>query len=242
MTIPSIVGKYQRKTLESQFKKTISVVSQVILKSKSEMGIENFSQYCTNYDEANNLYTNTKECYNVLYRNLLAKNINSKYENWSAGWSYDISREPESIKTYNGKQTLTASALAVSGYGIFSTFSMPDGSFINFYICERNLMIPVDTNGFKAPNKFGHDIFILYVNPKNDAVYFYVKPNNNLTDEDIQNGIDDGTYKEDWQAQRAWYPCSITSNQKANGIGCIYYALIDKCPYDSSKRYFECLP
>ena len=241
LIIPSIVGKYQRKVLESQFKKTVSVVSQAVLMAKQEMGLDKFADYCVSYNETSYVYVNRSECSEVLYNSLLSaygKNMNLSQNRKR----YLVHREPDTIKTYNGKQTLTSSGLAAAGSSIFDTYAMPDGSFINFYIIERVFQIAVDVNGLKGPNKFGHDIFILYINSKNDAVYYRSKPDNSLTDEDIQNGIDDGTYKEDWQAQRAGYPCSLTSNQRANGIGCIYYALIDKCPYDSSKRYFECLP
>lgn len=36
--------------------------------------------------------------------------------------------------------------------------------------------------------------------------------------------------------------CSLTSNARQNGIACAFYALNDKCPWDSSKGYWECLP
>lgn len=36
--------------------------------------------------------------------------------------------------------------------------------------------------------------------------------------------------------------CSLASTALENGIACAYYALNDKCPWDSSKGYWECLP
>lgn len=55
------------------------------------------------------------------------------------------------------------------------------------------------------------------------------------TDEELEK------YEYEYQKQRAGSPCSIKSNQLANGIGCAYYALRDECP-DGNGRYFECLP
>lgn len=46
----------------------------------------------------------------------------------------------------------------------------------------------------------------------------------------------------EYQKERKGNPCSLTSNQKANGIGCAYYALRDECPNSPGKSYFNCLP
>ena len=95
-------------------------------------------------------------------------------------------------------------------------------------INERSLYIVADVNGEKKPNKLGHDVFFFMI--RNDKLTGMV-PDEDITDEEIENGDD-----------RTGNPCNMTSNQKANGVGCAHYALMNKCPYDDTKTYFECLP
>ena len=146
-------------------------------------------------------------------------------------------RRKDTIKTYNGKQDFDNSI--GSGYttNVFSVTLMPDGSYVNFHIDGLEVNIGVDINGGKKPNKVGHDIFLFKLNKKTDFITSFGKPKN-YTDEEIEQG----DYKSEWQKESAGYPCNLHSNQKGNGMGCAYYALMNKCPYDDSKTYFECLP
>ena len=53
-------------------------------------------------------------------------------------------------------------------------------------------------------------------------------PNNSITDEQatsLYHGV----------------PCNLQSTRESNGLGCAYYALRNKCPYDDTKTYWECL-
>ena len=79
---------------------------------------------------------------------------------------------------------------------------------------------------------------IFKVNKNNDTLTAGTNKPQNLSDDEIEQG----DYEKEHQKERAGNPCNLTSSQKANGIGCAYYALQNICPYDSSKRYFECLP
>ena len=238
MTIPTLIHKFQNKALETQYKKAVSVVSQVILKAKADYGLDNFAKYCADYpypSDSGIPYDHDKECYEILYKTLLnvdgQKSYSSKNERY-------INRFNDNIKTYNNKQTITNNALAGIGSSIFQTYAMNDGTYINFTIIEAALYIGVDTNGGKKPNKLGHDIFIFKVNKNNDTLTAGTNKPQNLSDDEIEQG----DYEKEHQKERAGNPCNLTSSQKANGIGCAYYALQNICPYDSSKRYFECLP
>lgn len=229
MTLPGVIKNYQRKVLETQFKKTVSVLSQVILKSKVKLGTENFAQYCTEY---NGSYYLSKECYDIFYSNLA--NLDGKKTNYQM---YSINRSNEIIKTYNNSQIVTCSTLAAMCSPIFTPRIMLDGSFISMTINEHYFYIGVDVNGLKGPNQLGHDIFIFTIDTKNDTLTYREKPKN-YTDEEIDNG----NYAAEHQKERAGNPCNFTSSQKANGIGCAWYALRDICPDGSNKGYFECLP
>ena len=191
--------------------------------AKNDLGIDNLFQYCTQYNAG--VYINEIECSNSLSKFL--------------GNGQIIDRLSEKIYTYNNEIT-TKSALAASGNALFGTRAMNDGSFISFEIREYTLWFVVDTNGKKAPNKLGHDIFLFTLNNK-DFISGLV-PDENISEEEILEGIENGAYPSEWQQQRAGNPCNLTTKRKGNGIGCAYYALMDKCPYDKSRRYFECLP
>lgn len=232
MTLPAVVNKFQQKTLEAAFKKSVALVSQSLLRAKSEAGLDKLAEYCTYYPYTDNSheYPRGKECYTVLYNNLIRLQApNATTTDWI---SDKLSRREDTIKTYNGKQTVTRTDLSSRGNTIFYTNILPDGSFINYTIMEFKLFAGVDVNGEKKPNQLGHDIFVFEVNPKND--FLSASTPENFTDEEFP--------EDSFKPEIAGNPCSLTSTQKGNGIGCSYYALRDECPYDNTKKYFECLP
>ena len=233
MTFPSLLGKYRRKVLETQFKKSVSVISQAIMQTKVKLGSDKFVDYCILYDETGKEYSFAKDCYDAFYQNFpeIAGNKTTYMRH------YNITRTNDIIKTYNGLQIADRNSLAGIGQGIYETNIMPDGSFININIIEYRFYINVDTNGQKGPNKLGHDIFIFNIDKNNDTIAFNNKPQN-FTEEEIEAG----DYEADFQKERKGNPCSFTSKQKANGIGCAWYALRDTCPDGSGRSYFECLP
>lgn len=236
MTLPGVIKNYQRKVLETQFKKSVSIISQVILNTKSDLSIDKLAEFCTTLED-NLTYPYQDICYDSFYKNFVKIAGENKYSN--NNFRYNIRRESaEKIYTYNGKQIVTwANGLAGMGGPIFNTNLMPDGSFINMSIIENKFYIAVDTNGQKGPNKLGHDIFLFSIDKKNDTLSFFTKPQN-LTEDEINSG----NYADGFQKERAGNPCNFTSSQKANGIGCAWYALRDICPDGSNKGYFECLP
>ena len=240
MTMPSLIHKFQNKALETQYKKSISVVSQAVLKAKADSGIDNFAQYCAYYPydiNSGKPYDHAKECYEILFKSLINKGINSNYK---VTQNFVDRKRGEIIKTYNNEQSVTVNDLAGIGGPIFNTYAMPDGSYISFEINERNIYAGIDTNGSKKPNKLGHDIFVFKINSKNDALAAATNKPEILSDEELDNiEYDEG---KEYVKERAGNPCNLTSSQKANGIGCSYYALKNECPYDSSKTYFDCLP
>lgn len=99
---------------------------------------------------------------------------------------------------------------------------LPDGSAINCFINASNINISIDINGpLKLPNRAGYDIFVFYVDKRN-AVQPYGTPNNP-------------------NPQPQYYVCSRSSDVDYNGLGCGYYAAIDKNPDDPAKGYWESL-
>lgn len=231
MTLPQLIKNYQHKVLETQFKKSVSIISQNILRMKEDLSLNYLAETCTIY--SNGEYVYSKMCSDAFYKNLVKLSGGKAAPNKL--FQYDLDRTEEKILTFNRKQVVTQTAMAAAGRPIFYVRELPDGSFLNMTI-GSNAVIGADINGQKGPNQLGHDIFLFILDKKNDTLT-YTKPQN-LSDEEIANG----NYEEEYQEARAGNPCNISSSQKANGIGCAYYALRDECPDGSGRKYFECLP
>ena len=121
---------------------------------------------------------------------------------------------------------------------MFRVNQLPDGSFLGFNINGNKLNFGVDLNGYKKPNRLGYDIFIFNIKKTNDTITgFMDTAPSNVSDSDAEERYQDNN------AQRLQYgsPCNLESTRESNGIGCAYYALRNKCPYDDTKTYWECL-
>ena len=74
MTIPALIHKFNNKALEAQYKKSVSIISQVIMKAKADYGLEKFAYYCAYYPypaDSGMPYDHDTECYEILYKTLL---------------------------------------------------------------------------------------------------------------------------------------------------------------------------
>lgn len=232
LTLPVVINKCQSKVLETRYKKSISTINQLVLKSKQDLGVDLFTQYCSG--------SAIDSCVQTLNNNLILKG-NKALNNSNL---YNIERT-DKIATYNNAQVVTNSAMGQLIQPVRYTNALPDGSFFWDTIVENwsgqafynYVVFAVDTNGYKRPNKLGHDIFIFLLNPQNDTLQTRYNYSITYTQEEIDNN-----YNSEVEKERAGNPCSINSNQKGNGVGCSYYSLKNICPDDNTKTYFECLP
>ena len=216
MALPQLIRNYQHKVLETQFKKSVSVISQVVLHTKNELGIDKLAEYCTQLK--NSTYPNARGCYLSFFNNLSA--LSKKTHGYTY---YVIKRYNDKILTYNGKQQITKSALAGIGEGVFQTKLMPDGSFINMYIIEGQMYIATDTNGKKGPNKYGYDWFVFAFTEKKGVIPYI--------------GDDLTGYGEDLQDPSTM--CSYTQNTAT--YTCAYYALSDTSPLGNGSYWKDFL-
>ena len=115
------------------------------------------------------------------------------------------------IKNYNNTSNNNYLQYGTSRKQVRQMLQPADGSLIDVYISAMEINIIVDANGQKGPNRLGYDVF-----------YFIVAKNDTLA----------GSSKA---------ICNLTDTSDNNGRGCSYYALRNKCPYDDTKTYWECL-
>lgn len=231
MTIPSLIRKFNHIVLENQFKKSLATAQQVINSAKIETGFDNFAKTCSTYK--NGAYSTSELC-QIALDNQIQK-IKKNTKTGSYGSLYDFTRT-DTIQSYNGTSgKILMHELGGWGGSIFLTKYLADGTYLGFSINELQLFGAFDINGPKHPNKLGYDIFLFKVNPQNDLITALGKPQN--YDDEYLDNLEDGFGK-----NRTGFPCSMNSSQKGNGIGCIYYALLDECPDNPHQKYFECLP
>ena len=222
LTIPNLMTKYQQHALENQFKKSLYTISQIVAQARTNLGVSRLGAYCTEYTEEKRYY-NAPECVTEINEYIKKVKKQSLAEWWLGGSFYTTNRTNEPLKTYNNNNTIFSLNSSTTNSLVY-TNQLSDGSFLGFYVNAGVLSFGVDLNGNKKPNRLGYDVFIFSLSKKNDTISGFLNkvPNNNIEDESIT-------------------ACNITSASSTNGFGCSYYALRNKCPYDDTKTYWECL-
>ena len=230
LTLPSVVHKYKSEILKNQFKKSYSALSQAVLLAREEVGVTNFKSYCAFLLSKGN-YSNATECSDAILKQLKTTNTICEYDK---------------NKTYTYSKTQKAPQVDI-GATAYPKYGLPDGSCVEVKINALKIGISVDINGNqKGPNALGHDIFSFWVNDSGALVP--IKMSGYKDDDQLKEMIDNcGT--DDYihnscaaSAIQAGYPCTKSSNQKGNGLGCSWYAINDVSPDDPTKGYWESLP
>lgn len=117
-----------------------------------------------------------------------------------------------------------------------NAFITPDGSALSIVQNCGALWFTFDTNGIKkGPNALGHDIFIFVIPRDSKKLIPAYRESEIKCDENGQNCGYNNTAE-------TREKCSRTSKSDINGATCAVYAIQNKCPWDDSKTYWECLP
>lgn len=229
LTLPALIKRQQFMIVQSQLKKAMSIHSQAMLQTKNALGIGNFQEFATVYDNENQVYTYSKQLYEEYAKKMKVVGT----------CEYKVPP-----RNYNNSNN----AYIDIGGEEKPKYLAPDGSCFEIKLNASTIGVTVDVNGVdKRPNQLGHDIFVFYVNKKDFLVPMKVQKN--MTQEEIdeipgrQPDGDNGSISSGEAAieQKGW-PCTAKNNQKGNGMGCAWYALQDICPDDPTKKYWQCLP
>ena len=159
MTIPTLISKFQEKSLESQFKKTYSLLNQALQLTNYENGVE-YKCYSKTKDFENSDYYEYSQCKE--FQEAFFKNL--KY------LKYDVVNQ--TTVDYKTKEEVLAEGGGITNpscsfkYLVADTYKyyLPDGSIV--YANPRNsdtggIFMIVDITGDKGPNKWGYDVFQL---------------------------------------------------------------------------------
>ena len=224
MTLPSVINNTKNKQLESAFKVAYSIFNQAVLNMRAEDG-EGLKERYAVYDEANKVYPDAEEFYDKFYKYAKLKVIGAcKHQSKIMNFN----NTAEAYTSYSGE-------MGSGKEGFFDALS--NGMCASILINAGTINFAVDVNGIKRPNRLGHDIFYFYIDSTDRLLPR--KMSKLYTDEELED-LKNGNDK--FADFVAGSPCSMSSTQKGNGVGCTYNAIVDESPEDATKGYWENLP
>lgn len=187
MTIPTLVGKIEQTVLKTQFKKTYSFLSQVVLTTKTQFGYDTQCFYWETNPYGGATCDATDEYGDCTHWNLggqpLPGDYNGKLTECPAFWTQMVKNMKVAkycaSKAYeggcapfykSGKDTINEGA---NPNGYYSTSNM-NNNMAMYVLADGMILMPyannfgmpivaIDINGKKGPNKWGHDIFNLEI-------------------------------------------------------------------------------
>lgn len=149
LIIPNVVNGYKRKQLEIQFKKADSIIEQALMNTKTELGIDSY---------ADMIKINRND--NVRLEAEFAE-INKVFER-----QFKYVRKTNNLHTYNDgirhESFWGNDAVYCNHLGNAPFYFLPDGMIISSVSYDTrtiDIIIGVDINGAKGPNRRGYDIF-----------------------------------------------------------------------------------
>ena len=148
-------------------------------------------------------------------------NIVKNFNKDSVYGSTNLYSQLGGVKTYNKKNQ------ADVGCPQLPQLMTNDGMAVGgMYNCYANWIV-IDINGpYKKPNILGHDIFYFGVDTNKRQIF----------------PLGFNKVHSYWNFSNQNLYCSKNSTDAKNGYGCTIFALQNRCPDDSAKTYWECLP
>lgn len=163
MTIPSLITKYQKKTIETKFKEDFSIIQQVIRSNTAndvelDMSVKDgnsaflktfFETYFAPYMKYSHVCYHKEGCWQNRGINKTLTGNSVIYDNKGKGIGLNVI----TVKLYNG------SNLCIDGW---------TGSLKAYYgvnSSEVAVIFFIDANGDSGPNVIGKDIYILVYTP-----------------------------------------------------------------------------
>lgn len=206
MTLPSLLNNTQNKQLETSLKKSYSALGQVaqqvfLLDYGGQFPVNDNRNFFTLVNNFSKYYVNAKRC-----DGKTAINGCPVYTTNSSEFMRN------NYKSYNGKNAGTIANDALSNTVDNTTIFFDYATDIE--TIHGQIHIAIDVNGWqKKPNKWGHDIFMFYINNNGKFLPMGDKDSN-------------------WPAEQF---CSLTSTSPYNGYGCTIKAI-------NEIDYFKNLP
>ena len=145
LTIPAVVYKYQKHAQYTQFMKVYNTLSNAFQLAQGEYG----SVKSWDYDGSDMV-----DNYLAKYLNIISSQDIPNYD----------------IKTLDGQSFGAMNAVVSGNVASPKYYTLSDGSAFLIPVAMENfgIVVAVDTNGVKAPNTFGRDIFQFIIGSDSD--------------------------------------------------------------------------
>ncbi len=149
MTLPSIIGSYQKKQTAMQLKKVYTILQQATQRAESDFGSAEYWDFNISPIAFSNLYI--KPYYKIIQ-------------------DYDKTTFPADYKILCNSSNIR-DCMGFGAFNVSSKFIIPDGTLLAFHKFATigqigGATIIVDINGFKKPNRYGRDVFMFTIQPK----------------------------------------------------------------------------
>lgn len=214
LTIPTLMHNQRTAALKSQFAKANALVNTVVNQIVYDKSIKDLSvEYC---------YENDASCKSGEYAGMTtSKKLATDFLPYTNNvGSFILATDPHPVDSrIICNMDKSYCDIPGQGYGFKNNpqIFLKDGSIIHFFSPSNgNAAILFDINGYKGPNKLGYDVFGWSL----QGTKAVPNPPN---------------YGDP-------YNCQPTNGNSFSGYNCAQYAILDKCPWDSTKGYWECLP
>ncbi len=230
MTLPTVINNTRHKELETAFKKSYANLANAV----NLVNADGIPVYVLNPTEA-------RPDGDPDANSDFAVAVYSKYKQLKK-LTYEQKNEyKNAILNYTRKRPgqVPQCSQAMAGTNSFATM---DGSMLSIMQNCGALWFTIDTNGLKKPNALGHDIFIFRIDKNSTALKpAYSESELKLDENGNTVRTEDGSpvYNNTEENKEK---CSPTAASAINGSTCANFAILDRCPGDESKGYFECLP
>ncbi len=166
MTIPSLITKCQKKTIETKFKEDFSIIQQVIRSNTAndvelDMAVKDgnsaflknfFDTYFAPYMKYSHVCYHKEGCWQNRGKNKTLSGNSAFYDNKGIG----IGNNVITVKMYNG------SNLCIDAWR--HTYEMKNYFGINSL--GQGITIYIDANGDSGPNVIGKDIYVITYTPE----------------------------------------------------------------------------
>ena len=184
MTIPTLIANYKEKVLESQFKKSYSIFTQVLAGVQGDFGYIPVCYYIEGAINSERKNSQCSEFKEKFFSKLKVSRIcdGNAFEDGCipeySGVDTALKNEHKDDEDYDEEYWQDYAEYNCSGFtqsqilNNRKVYVLADGTIVFFFDeADVSPSFTVDINGKTGPNKWGHDLFVFNINSNNKKLY-----------------------------------------------------------------------
>ena len=174
ITIPTLISNYKQKTLDNQFKKSYALINQALLNAQGQFGYIPKCYYPPGVGSGayiSDCIDLTTEFLKTLKITKICKD--KAYENGCIpeykGIDDIIKEKHENDEDYDEEYWQDFATRNCGGFNASrilnekTVYVLSDGTILFFFTNDRCIILAIDINGMKGPNKWGYDLYSLTI-------------------------------------------------------------------------------